>query len=124
MNALNEAANYRSGIDERTDATPFSGGSKTLVTTDLEARTAALFGYATAAVGAAIGAYFLLVVGPVLVPVIAAGAVFVLAYTEYLTRYGLGEISAGLGALPVSGSRSSRRANSGQQPSRRPCRPS
>ncbi len=105
VNALNEAADYRSGIDERTDATPFSGGSKALITTDLEAQTVALFGYATAAVGAAIGAYFLLVVGPVMVPVIAAGAVFVLAYTEYLTRYGLGEIGAGLGlgALPVVG---------------------
>lgn len=105
VNALNEAADYRSGIDRRTDATPFSGGSKTLITTDLEARTAAAVGYTNAAVGAAIGGYFLLVVGPVLVPVIVAGAVCVLAYTEYLTRYGLGEVGAGLGlgALPVIG---------------------
>ena len=105
VNALNEASDYESGIDLRTDSTPFSGGSKTLPEGDLGPRTTYLFGYAMAAVGAIIGLWFLYVVGPVLVPFVVIGAVCVLAYTDYLTKYGVGEAAAGLGlgALPVAG---------------------
>lgn len=105
VNALNEASDYESGIDLRTDPTPFSGGSKTLPKGNLGARTAYWFGYLTAAAGGLIGVYFLVVVGPVLIPFMVIGAVCVLAYTDYLARYGIGEIAAGLGlgALPVAG---------------------
>ncbi|ERG96185.1 prenyltransferase [Haloquadratum walsbyi] len=105
VNALNEAADYESGIDERTDATPFSGGSKTLPAGDVNPTTVYRFGYATAAIGMIIGVWFLIVIGPILIPIYVIGAISVLGYTEYLTKVGLGEIGAGLGlgGLPVIG---------------------
>jgi 1,4-dihydroxy-2-naphthoate octaprenyltransferase len=105
VNALNEAADYESGIDKRTDATPFSGGSKTLPTSDIDTTTVYRFGYLTAAIGGIIGIWFLLVIGPILIPIYVIGAISVLTYTEYLTKFGLGEIAAGLGlgGLPVIG---------------------
>lgn len=105
VNALNEASDYESGIDLRTDPTPFSGGSKTLPQGYLAPQAAYWFGYATAAAGALIGLYFLTVIGTPLVPFIVIGAICVLAYTDYLTKYGIGELAAGLGlgALPVAG---------------------
>jgi len=105
VNALNEASDYESGIDERTDATPFSGGSKTLPEGHIDAQTVYRYGYLTAAIGGLIGLWFLVVVGPLLIPVLVLGAVSVLAYTDYLTRYSLGELFAGLGlgGLPVLG---------------------
>lgn len=105
VNAINEASDYRSGIDLHTEPTPFSGGSKTLPEGDLGPRMAYLYGFGAAAVGAAIGLYFLAVVGAVMLPFIVVGAGCVLLYTDYLARYGLGEVAAGLGlgALPVAG---------------------
>ncbi len=105
VNALNEASDYESGIDERTQATPFSGGSKTLPEGRLDPEVAYRYGYVAAAVGALIGLWFLSVVGLLLLPVLVVGAVSVLAYTDYLTRYSLGELFAGLGlgGLPVVG---------------------
>ncbi len=105
VNALNEAADYESGIDRQTNPTPFSGGSKTLPQTQLTPQTAYRFGYLTAGIGAVIGVWFLWVVGLVLLPVIVIGAITVLFYTDYLTKYSLGEVAAGagLGGLPVIG---------------------
>ena len=105
VNALNEAADYESGIDKRTDATPFSGGSKTLPAGNIDPTTVYRFGYLTAAVGAIIGVWFLVIIGPILIPIYIVGGASVLAYTEYLTKFGLGEVAAGLGlgGLPVIG---------------------
>ena len=105
VNALNEASDFETGIDLATEPTPFSGGSKTLPADELTPTAARRLGYAGVAVGAAVGAYFLVTVGWVLVPVYVLGAVTVLAYTTVLTRYGIGELGAGLGlgALPVVG---------------------
>jgi 1,4-dihydroxy-2-naphthoate octaprenyltransferase len=68
-------------------------------------RAALVFGLVCAAVGLAIGLWFLAVVGLVLLPVVIAGAVAVLAYTDVLARRGIGELAAGfgLGAGPVAG---------------------
>jgi 1,4-dihydroxy-2-naphthoate octaprenyltransferase len=64
-----------------------------------------IFGVCMAAVGAATGVYFLVVVGRAFVPLLVIGAVCVLGYTDLLARAGLGEISAGLGlgGLAVAG---------------------
>lgn len=105
VNALNEASDYERGIDLETDPTPFSGGSGTLPAGDLDPASTRRFGLAAAGVGAAVGAWFLAVVGPVLLPLVAVGALCVLAYTDLLARTGLGEVAAGLGlgGLPVVG---------------------
>ena len=105
VNILNEWSDLRTGIDLATERTPFSGGSGTLPAGGMKPRTALAFGLVCTGVGLVIGVWFLLEVGWVLLPIIIAGAVSVLAYTDVLARIGVGEIAAGfgLGAGPVIG---------------------
>ena len=105
VNIFNEWSDMRTGIDLATERTPFSGGSGTLPAGDMSLRAALVFGLVCAGVGLVIGVWFLLEVGWVLLPIIIAGAVSVLAYTDVLARIGVGEIVAGfgLGAGPVIG---------------------
>ncbi|MCK5375996.1 MAG: prenyltransferase [Acidobacteria bacterium] len=105
VNILNEWGDLRTGIDLATERTPFSGGSGTLPAGGLSPRAALVFGLACAGVGLAIGVWFLTIVGWILLPIVLAGAVCVLAYTEVLARLGIGEVAAGLGlgAGPVVG---------------------
>jgi 1,4-dihydroxy-2-naphthoate octaprenyltransferase len=106
VNALNEASDMRTGIDLHTARTPFSGGSGTLPAGLLTPGQAQAFGLLMAAVGLAIGVYFLVHIGWAMLPIMVLGAISVLAYTEVLARIGLGEVFAGLGLglLPVVGS--------------------
>jgi 1,4-dihydroxy-2-naphthoate octaprenyltransferase len=105
VNALNEASDYEQGIDEQTDSTPFSGGSKTIPEGELEPADARRFAAVTAGVALLVSAYFALVVGPAIVPLLVAGTVFVIGYTDVFARIALGEVVAGLGlgGLPVLG---------------------
>lgn len=105
VNALNEWSDYRTRIDLETQRTPFSGGSGTLPGGALSGRTTLVFALGWAAVGLAVGIWFLESVGTVIVPFVIVGGVCVLFYTDVLARMGLGEIAAGLGlgALPVMG---------------------
>jgi 1,4-dihydroxy-2-naphthoate octaprenyltransferase len=105
VNILNEWSDLRTGIDLETERTPFSGGSGTLPAGGMGSRTALVFGLVCSGIGLVIGLWFLCKVGWVLLPIILAGAVAVLAYTDLLARIGIGEIAAGfgLGAGPVIG---------------------
>ncbi len=105
VDAINEAGDAASGIDYETERTPFSGGSGTLPAGQLTVRFAYAWGFGFAALGAAIGAWFLLKVGWALAPILVVGGVAVLGYTHFLLRIGVGEIFAGLGlgALPLLG---------------------
>ncbi|MCG6948264.1 MAG: prenyltransferase [Acidobacteria bacterium] len=106
VNIFNEWSDMRTGIDLETERTPFSGGSGTLPASGMSLRTALVFGLVCSSVGLAIGLWFVSKVGWVLVPLMIAGAVSVLAYTDFLARIGIGELAAGfgLGAGPVIGS--------------------
>jgi len=103
VNALNEASDFRSGIDLNTERTPFSGGSGTLPAGLLSYRKAVAIGLTGGAIGIAVGIYFLTVVGTQLVPVLAVGALAAFGYSGILGRAYVGELFAGLGlgALPV-----------------------
>ncbi len=105
VNIFNEWSDLHTGIDLHTERTPFSGGSGTLPAGAMSPRASLLFGIACSALGLAIGLWFLRQVGWVLLPIIAAGAFSVVAYTDLLARLGIGEIAAGfgLGAGPVIG---------------------
>jgi 1,4-dihydroxy-2-naphthoate octaprenyltransferase len=105
VNIINEWSDMRTGIDLQTERTPFSGGSGTLPAGGMRPRTALAFGLVCAGVGLVIGLWFLIEVGWVLLPIVIAGAVSVLAYTDVLARIGVGEMAAGfgLGAGPVIG---------------------
>jgi 1,4-dihydroxy-2-naphthoate octaprenyltransferase len=106
VDILNEWSDMRTGIDLNTERTPFTGGSGTLPAGGMSPRAALVYGLVCAAVGLVIGLWFLREVGWVLLPIVVAGAVCVLAYTDVLARLGVGEIAAGfgLGAGPVIGS--------------------
>lgn len=105
VNALNEASDFKRGIDLETRRTPFSGGSGTLPEGRLGYGQALITGLVGGAIGIIVGMYFLTVVGWALVPILALGAIAVFAYTDVLARIYVGELFAGLGlgALPVIG---------------------
>jgi 1,4-dihydroxy-2-naphthoate octaprenyltransferase len=105
VNIFNEVSDLRTGIDLETERTPFSGGSGTLPAGGMSTRAATVFGTVCAGIGAAVGAWFTVRIGWPMVPLLVAGAVAVLSYTDFLARLGAGEVFAGLGlgALPVIG---------------------
>jgi 1,4-dihydroxy-2-naphthoate octaprenyltransferase len=106
VNALNEYLDFRSGLDLRTERTPFSGGSGTLPASPEMARPALTIGLVALAVTALIGLYFLTVWGWVLLPLGLLGLVVVAAYTPWLTRSPLLCLIApgvGFGLLMVMG---------------------
>jgi 1,4-dihydroxy-2-naphthoate octaprenyltransferase len=105
VNALNEASDYKTGIDFETERTPFSGGSGTLPSGRLGYRAALGIGVAGSTIGLVVGIKFLAEVGWTLVPIVILGAIAVLSYTGLLARAYVGEIFAGLGLglLPVLG---------------------
>jgi 1,4-dihydroxy-2-naphthoate octaprenyltransferase len=105
VNILNEWSDMRTGIDLETERTPFSGGSGTLPAGGMSTQTALVFGLACAAIGLAVGLWFVPRIGTALIPLMVLGAICVLAYTDALARIGIGEIAAGfgLGAGPVLG---------------------
>jgi len=105
VNAFNEVSDMKTGIDLRTQRTPFSGGSGTLPSGRLSTQAAFVFAVAMALLGLGIGAYFLRSIGLALLPILLLGAVCVLAYANVLSHTGSGEIAAGLGLgmLPVMG---------------------
>lgn len=106
VNALNEASDYRTGIDLHTERTPFSGGSGTLPAGELSPSSALLLGAFGFVVGLLVGVWFLERIGVILLPILIVGAIASLGYTDFLARLYVGELFAGLGlgALPVIGS--------------------
>jgi len=105
VDAFNEVSDMKTGIDLRTQRTPFSGGSGTLPSGQMRTRTAFVFAVVLALAGLGIGIYLLSQVGLVLLPILILGAICVLAYANIFARTGVGEIAAGLGLglLPVMG---------------------
>ena len=105
VNSINDYSDWRSGIDNETEPTKFSGGSGAVTEGELAPKGALVFGLATLFVSFVIGLYFLYVYGAVMVPLILAGGLLVVGYTDMFARLGFGEVSAGLGlgALPVVG---------------------
>jgi len=103
INVLNDYFDYRSGVDLKTQRTPFSGGSGLLPARLLKAEYVFKFGLLSFALAVPIWIYFLIVKGLLLLPLLAVGAVCVLLYTPLLTRWRVGEISSslGIGTLPI-----------------------
>ena len=89
VNALNEYFDFRSGLDLRTQRTPFSGGSGTLAAQPAMAPKALATGLVAMAVTGAVGLYFVVVRGAALLPLGVAGMLIIAAYTPWLTRYPL-----------------------------------
>lgn len=86
VNALNEYFDFRSGLDLRTQPTPFSGGSGTLPGRPQAAGLALATGLVSLGIAALVGIYFLFVQGLGLLPLGLLGLVVIVSYTPWLTR--------------------------------------
>lgn len=103
IQVLNDYFDYRSGVDLKTQRTPFSGGSGVLPAHLLKPRSVLKFALVCFALAVPIWTYFVIAKGLLLLPLVGLGAVCVLLYTPVLTRWRLAEISSGigLGILPI-----------------------
>ncbi|HLQ06856.1 MAG TPA: prenyltransferase [Nitrososphaerales archaeon] len=103
VNVLNDYFDFRSGIDLATTPTPFSGGSTVLPAKELTPTSVLYAGVAFLATGLGIGSYFLysFSFNPVLIAIIAIAAVSVVGYSPLISRFGMGELIAGLNFGPL-----------------------
>jgi 1,4-dihydroxy-2-naphthoate octaprenyltransferase len=102
VNALNEYADFKSGLDLATTKTPFSGGTGTLPANPDKAHFALITGLVALGVTAAIGVYFVLLRGWLLLPLGVLGLLNIVAYTPSITRnWLLCLLAPGLGFGPM-----------------------
>lgn len=102
VNAINEYNDFRSGLDLRTQRTPFSGGSGVLQEMPERAHYALITGFVTLVITALIGVYFLYFKGLWLLPLGVLGLVIIVTYTKWITRNPfLCLIAPGLGFGPL-----------------------
>ncbi len=102
VNALNEYHDFRSGLDLRTQRTPFSGGSGTLPAHPELAPATRRLGIVALLITLATGIWLLRVTGLALLPIGVAGVALVALYSTWIVKYPLlCLLSAGLGFGPL-----------------------
>lgn len=106
VNVINDYHDYVDGIDLNTERTPFSGGSGVLPLNLLKPKQAFWFGTICLLAAMAIGFYFVMVKGWLLLPLLLLAGFCAYFYNVYLSKWLMGEIFAGLcfGPLLVLGS--------------------
>lgn len=86
VNALNEYFDFKSGLDSRTQRTPFSGGSGALQEFPEKASTALVTGILSLVIAFSIGMYFVFTVGILLLPLGLLGIALIVFYTQWITK--------------------------------------
>lgn len=86
VNILNDYSDYKSGLDDMTPKTPFSGGSGILPKKLMSPRAALYYGLATLIVTVLIGLYLVYTRGWQLLLVGIPGILLIVLYTDYITR--------------------------------------
>ncbi len=86
VNALNEYYDFKSGLDFRTQRTPFSGGSGTLQERPDKAGWALATGIISLLLCFSIGMYFVFTVGVLLLPLGLLGIALIVFYTQWITK--------------------------------------
>jgi 1,4-dihydroxy-2-naphthoate octaprenyltransferase len=102
VNVLNDYYDYKTGVDAATVKTPFSGGSKFLVSGLIQPKCALSFGLASLLLAIPIGAYFVFTRGVALLGLVAVAAISVYFYSNTFARIYLGEFLAGLNLGPLA----------------------
>ena len=105
VNLFNEYSDWKTGIDENTERTPFSGGSGNLQKGLLKPFQVRLTAWITLTVAFFIGLWLAWVSGwPVLI-LMGVGGIATVFYTDYLAKLIIGELAAGitLGSFVVIG---------------------
>ncbi|KPJ75216.1 MAG: ubiquinone biosynthesis protein UbiA [Deltaproteobacteria bacterium SG8_13] len=101
VNAFNEYFDCKSGLDFRTQRTPFSGGSGTLPAQPHLAGQALGTAVVSFGIATAIGIYFSIASGPALIPVGVLGLFLLIFYTPWIAHNAfLCLIAPGLGFGP------------------------
>ena len=102
VNAFNEYLDFRSGLDLRTERTPFSGGSGALPADPAAAPLALGVAVLSLVIAVAIGLWLVSVRGAVLLPLGLAGVILIVAYTSFITHHPYACLVApGLGFGPL-----------------------
>jgi 1,4-dihydroxy-2-naphthoate octaprenyltransferase len=86
VNALNEYEDFRSGLDLRTERTPFSGGTGTLPANPGKAHYALVTGIVSLVIVMLVGLHFVQLRGLALLPLGLLGLLTIVLYTRWLTR--------------------------------------
>jgi 1,4-dihydroxy-2-naphthoate polyprenyltransferase len=106
VNVINDYHDYVDGIDLNTQRTPFSGGSGILPSRLLKPKQAFWLATICLLIAMVIGFYFCIVKGWILFPLLLAAGFSAYFYNDYLSKWWMGELFAGLnfGPLLVLGS--------------------
>ena len=96
VNLFNEYSDWRTGIDEKTVRTPFSGGSGNLQNGFLKPVQVYRAAWITLAIAFLTGLGLAWVSGWQILLLMALGGAVIVFYTDYLTRWMLGELASGL----------------------------
>ena len=102
VNLLNDYHDYKTGVDAKTRKTPFSGGSKFLVSGAIRPESALSFGLASLLLAVPIAVYFIILRGTVLLAIAVIAGLSVYFYTTAFARVYLGEFLAGLNLGPLA----------------------
>ena len=102
VNVLNDYYDYKTGVDAATLKTPFSGGSKFLVSGLIKPKSAFSFGLGSLLLAIPIEAYFVFTRGLALVGLVAVAAISVYFYSTTFARIYVGELLAGLNLGPLA----------------------
>ena len=105
VDVLNEYFDYKSGVDLKTQRTPFSGGSGALPSGLITSRQALWLGIGSFIAIIPIGIYFTIVKGWPLLPLLVVAAACIVLYTPFILKMGWPEWApgAGMGSLPILG---------------------
>lgn len=106
VNVFNEYFDFKSGLDAKTQPTPFSGGSGTLPSHPEMEKPTLYLAIASFAIVAVIGVYFLWLRGWLLLPLGAIGLILLVTYTVWWTCHPILCLIApglGFGLLMVMG---------------------
>jgi 1,4-dihydroxy-2-naphthoate octaprenyltransferase len=105
VNLFNEYSDYFTRIDFKTTRTPFSGGSGMMTSGKSNPGTVLIVAVVTLLFALCIGIYFSFISHWIILVFAMLGSISILFYTNFLARYMLGELFAGLalGSLVVLG---------------------
>jgi 1,4-dihydroxy-2-naphthoate octaprenyltransferase len=106
VNMLNEYHDFSSGLDLKTNRTPFSGGSGALPNNPNSAKSVFICGMLSLLLTIVIGMYFVMTISTTILPIGLVGLVIIVTYTQWLNRLPLLCLISpgiGLGILMIVG---------------------
>ncbi len=101
INVINEYFDYKSGLDFKTQKTPFSGGSDVLTSGELEPETVFKFALTCLALGCLIAIYLALVSTWLILPIVVFAVLTIYLYTPVFSKIYLGELLTGINFGPL-----------------------